>query len=156
MTISHKRSLVLAFAVVLLGTFSVRAAQIDGTQNSLTSKHGPWMIQVTVLRSTNDPDVANRLATRLVKELRAKGIPAYSVSRHINGNGKPGREANVIVLAGNYESRDSQFAKRTLAWIRRLTDTPMTKELFEASRRKRPFENAFLCLNPLADAIDAE
>ncbi|MFN0198529.1 MAG: hypothetical protein ACKVT0_17420, partial [Planctomycetaceae bacterium] len=75
----------LCLTLVILpavSAFAFPRTATDANKNSLTKKHGPWMIMVASIRPRVDnPDEdatkAYKAADDLVKELRKNGIPAY-------------------------------------------------------------------------------
>ena len=137
----------LAACLALVFAGEVKAARIDavrGKEYELTKGHGPWMILVATFREPPPeartkgmtPDQA---ANELVYELRAKGIPAYTLTqdevideiptidrrgqsrkRHIKSQQKC-----ISVLAGNYEdtekeTKDGRTAQDTLTYVKKF------------------------------------
>ncbi|WP_373649705.1 hypothetical protein [Schlesneria sp. DSM 10557] len=145
----------------------------------LTEKHGPWMVMVATFRDVYDADrkkeglTAEEAASKLVHELRDKGIPAYSFSRDAKKEtiethdrlGNPDKRVfaaqrdMICVLAGNYEKVDDQPAQKTLAYIKKFKPKFMSDPKSGAVVRisdgtKGPFASAFLTINPLRQAGD--
>lgn len=132
----------------------------------VNKKCGPWMIMVTSLRGNDTDSVtnANKAARELVIELRKKGIPAWIHSQQgeleeissfdRNGNNVKrfvaAQRNRVCVLAGEYESVESQVAQDTLAWIQRFHPKALEKGAYRPTPgRPGPLSRAFLTLNPL-------
>jgi hypothetical protein len=146
---TYRLPLLLGLAALIAASLSVdlRAAKIDavrGKEYRLTKAHGPWMVLVATFREPPkeartegmSPDEA---ADELVYELRAKGIPAYTLSqgevvdeiptidrrgqnrvRHIKSQQKC-----ISVLAGNYDGTDepaddARTAQKTLAYVKKF------------------------------------
>jgi len=131
-------------------------------------------------------------ADQLVFELRKKGVPAYTFEQRseidkINTVDRLGRrkvryrkarQANIAVLAGNYSSRDSRIAQRTLQHLKKFQpdflrdardNTAVKKKLRdggallklrnggiyrETPGRPGPLSGAFLTINPTLSPRD--
>jgi hypothetical protein len=158
------------------------AGQIEavrGKSYRLTRQHGPWMIMVGSFRDVGDEDrkteglSAQEAADEVVYELRKKGVPAYTFSQNaqkgeIKTVDRSGRDDlriyaaqrdMICVIAGNYESQDSNIAERTLKHIKRFTPEFMTDKKSGAiyrkyENKKGPFGSAFLTINPLLDPTE--
>ncbi len=144
---------------------------------AVTKKNGPWMIMVTSLRGDN-PDsaaAAAKAADKLVLELRAKGIPAWTheqkgeleeiSSWDRNGNAVKrfvaSQRNRICVLAGEYASIDlddtnktkakhAKIAKDTLDWIQKYNPKALEDGNFKPTPgRPGKLSRAFLTLNPM-------
>ena len=159
----------------LIAFSSVNAIENDpGKEYRLTDKHGPWMVMVATFRDVREEDrktdglSAEEAASKLVHELREKGIPAYSFSRDAKketietfdrlGNRDKrvyaAQRDMICVLAGNYEKVDDQVAQKTLAYVKRfrpkfMSDPKSGAVVRDPKGSKGPFVGAFLTINPL-------
>lgn len=165
---------VLLSLVSVMGLFA--CSTVHGIENDpnkeyqLTEKHGPWMVMVATFRDVQDMDrkkaglTADEAASKLVHELRSKGIPAYSYAQDakkgkIDTYDRLGNKDKrvyaaqrdmVCVLAGNYQKVDDQVAQKTLAYIKKMQPKFMNDKKSGAVVRneKGPFSGAFLTINP--------
>jgi hypothetical protein len=141
----------------------------------LTEKHGPWMVMVATFRDVREEEgrkteglKAEEAASKLVHELRASGIPAYTYSREakkakidtFDRLGKPDKRVYAVqrdmicVLAGNYEKVEDPIAQKTLTYLKRyrpkfMSDPKSGAVVRDPSGSKGPFVGAFLTINPL-------
>ena len=173
---SRSRSLALwtaALAVMAASSSSFAGSKIEavpGKDYRLTKQHGPWMITVASLRNRPEAErsegkTAQEAAADLVYELRTRGIPAYvfemeKTSQELGGGGGGSRRINaggqISVIAGNYGAIDSEFAVKTLAWLKAYHPKCLSDESGAAWKptpgRPGPLSGAFLTVNPLLSA----
>ncbi|MFO1020254.1 MAG: hypothetical protein U0903_06110 [Planctomycetales bacterium] len=136
----------------------------------LTKEHGPWMIMVcsfTVSNFEHEAEQranADKAARELVRDLRAKKIPAFLYSQdelesNTSGFDRAGRKVHLkmkertkqlCVLAGNYPSFESREAQDMLKKIKKM-NPPCLKnaEFFRTPSRQTPLSGAFLTVNPM-------
>jgi len=174
---------VIAAVIAAVSAASVaQAGRIDavaGKKYELTKAHGPVMIMVeTFRRSANEGEEnaksAEEVANQLVYELRSKNnLPAYvyrvtaedSVIETIDRRGNKDQRKNLHkvesfgVIAGNYPSLDDPLAKETLAFVKKLKPQCLSPEngiVWFAKAGQGPFQKAFLTINPLLSAEEAQ
>ena len=175
-----RRSVVLLAAGLF--TLTAHAGKVDYNPDrdyAVTDRHGPWMIMVATLhkpgfdrpddleKDREDESVAREAAKKLVLDLRAKNIPAYvfelKKSREsvetVDRLGRRqtrrtiGDDAQISVLAGNYESTNSESAVQTLRWIKRFQPPSFgDKAIYKRIGDNGPLAGAFLTVNPLLSA----
>ncbi|MDA0831752.1 MAG: hypothetical protein O2955_12635 [Planctomycetota bacterium] len=169
---------------ILLVTFTVnsmfaanRTSGRTDQPNTLTKKHGPWMILVASIRPRideknkdeaqykKDAAKAYAAADALVAELRKKGIPAYKFVQkgeveEVETLDRLGRQQlrhvntqqeRICVLAGNYESIDDRIAQDTLKWIKEDFEPKSLNggNFQKTPGRPTPLSGAFLTMNPM-------
>jgi len=172
----------LSIPIALWASFSLialsnaHAIENDpGKAYHLTDKHGPWMVMVATFRDVRENEgrktqglSAEEAADKLVHELRASGIPAYSYSRETKKGtidtfdrlGNPDKRVYaaqvgmICVLAGNYEKVEDPIAQKTLTYLKRyrpkfMQDPKSGAVVRDSGGTKGPFANAFLTINPL-------
>lgn len=173
----------VALVVAISGASVARAERIEATPGKkyeLSKAHGPVMIMVeTFRRSANEKSeenakTAEEVAHQLVFELRSRNnLPAYvyrvnaddSLIETIDRRGNPDQRKNLHkvesfgVIAGNYSSLDEPLAKETLAFVKKLKPQCLSPEngiVWFAKAGQGPFQKAFLTLNPLLSAEEAQ
>ena len=166
----------LWFGVSWIAVSTAQAIENDPAKEyRLTEKHGPWMVMVATFRDVREEEgrkttglTAEEAASKLVHELRASGIPAYSYSREAKKGtidtfdrlGNPDKRVYaaqrdmICVLAGNYENVDDKIAQNTLAHLKRfrpkfMVDPKSGAVVRDPNGSKGPFAGAFLTINPL-------
>ena len=150
---------------------AARIEAIEGKSYQLTKRHGPWMIMVASFHTTaSDGETVEgktpeQAANELVYELRKVGVPAYTIEVENSTElmkirdrlGQEVRKRNLrrvksrCVLAGNYESIDSDVAQKTLEWVKRFQPKSLQDGVSYAKTpgRQTPLSGAFLCINPM-------
>ncbi len=166
----------LGFCLSLMTFSMAHAIENDPAKEyHLTEKHGPWMVMVATFRDVREEEgrkteglKAEEAANKLVHELRASGIPAYTYSRGAKKEkidtfdrlGNPDKRVYAIqqdmicVLAGNYEKVEDPIAQKTLTYLKRyrpkfMSDPKSGAVVRDPGGSKGPFASAFLTINPL-------
>lgn len=167
---------ILLAAICLTLPFASHAIENNPNKRyELTERHGPWMIMVATFSDIKDPSQrkdgmsAEEAADKLVRELRAKDIPAYVYSQgakreKIDTYDRLGNKDQrtyvaqndmICVLAGNYDSYEANNAQDTLAKIKKfkpkfLADPQKVGAVVREVKdnKKGPFAGAFLTINP--------
>ena len=175
------RRLIVLLAAGLF-TLTAHAGRVDYNPDRdyvVTDRHGPWMIMVATLhkpgvdrpddleKNREDESVAREAAKKLVLDLRAKNIPAYVFElkksrQSVETVDRLGRrqtrrtladDAQISVLAGNYESVNSETAVKTLRWIKKFNPPSFgDKAIYQRVGDNGPLAGAFLTVNPLLSA----
>lgn len=169
------RNIACMFLVVLTASntaYCGRIEAIQGKRYTLSNQHGPWMILVASLSDVKGANRTNGIsaweaADTIVYELRTKGIPAYTYSvdeETIDVDGPNSvqnaarrviaRQGEICVLAGNFNSIDSDQAQVVLKWIKKKYNSSIVDEkkggLFaKTPGQPSPFSGAMLTINPI-------
>jgi hypothetical protein len=162
---------------VLSATLLIALSQAGAIENDpnkeyfLSEKNGPWMVMVATFRDIEDESrmlkgkkglSAEEAARKLIYELRAKGIPAYSFDQESKREkidtydrlGNPNKRVYkaqrpmICVLAGNYSKVDDPLAQKTLAFVKRYQPKFLAGSGGVVRSEKDPFKGAFLTINP--------
>lgn len=175
--VQNQKTILFSLLVVSMAApfYSAFAIENDPAKEySLNEKHGPWMIMVATFRDVHDDKrkteglSAKEAANKLVHELRAKGIPAYTYAQEVKkeaistydrlGN-QDKRVFNaqldmVCVLAGNYPKIEDPVGQKTLGYVKRFRPKFIADPKSGAAvnpliaQQKGPFAGAFLTINP--------
>lgn len=175
---SHRRqgprfATFLLIALCLFAVAPARQAQarIEADRNKtyhLGKKHGPWMIKVASFsgKTEEQAENASEAAAQLVYVLRKKGIPAYVYQQSEQVEAVPtvdrlnrtrrrsvtSQHAEIVVLAGNYNSIDDTVAQQTLRFIKKLTPKVVVELKGREVDWPVPLQKAFLSRNPMLSA----